>query len=283
MDGIILLNKLVGMTSYEALYPIKKYFSTSRIGHTGILDKFASGLLVVLVGKYTKLSGYITSLDKEYISEFEFGIETDTLDPNGKIVNTTDYVPNFNEVVLGVKSLIGEIFQVPPKFSSIHVKGQRAYKLALSGESFDLQARKINIYDIEILDYNIDFRILKLKIKCSKGTYVRSIARDLGRALGSCAYVKSLRRTQIGDFKLCDAYCFDNLNDNSLLGIESLNFFEKIYVDDSMIRLIQNGIYINIAINDGEFKILKSKNEKILAVICGIGLNKYRYIIIFNI
>ncbi|WP_024655052.1 tRNA pseudouridine(55) synthase TruB [Borrelia hispanica] len=281
MDGIILLNKLVGITSYEALYPIKKYFSTSRIGHTGILDKFASGLLVVLVGKYTKLSGYITSLDKEYISEFEFGIETDTLDPNGKIINSTDYVPSLNEVVLGVESLIGEIFQVPPQFSSIHVKGQRAYKLALSGQSFHLQARRINIYDIEILDYNIDSRILKLKIKCSKGTYVRSIARDLGHALGSCAYVKSLKRTQIGDFKLDDAYCFDKLNDDSLLGIESLNFFEKIYVDNNMIRLIQNGIYINIAINDGEFKILKSKNEKTLAIICGIGLNKYRYVIIF--
>ncbi len=281
MNGIILLNKKVGITSYEALYPVKKYFSTSRVGHTGVLDKFASGLLIVLIGQCTKLSNYITSLDKEYISEFEFGVETDTLDPNGKIVSTTDYVPSLDEIVLGIRSLIGEISQIPPKFSSIHVNGQRAYKLALSGQSFDLQARRVNIYDIDILDYNIDSHILKLKIKCSKGTYVRSIARDLASSLGSCAYVKSLKRTQVGDFKLDDACFFEEFNDNALISVESLKFFEKIYVGSSMIKLIKNGVYINILINIGEFKILKSKNEDILAVIYGIGLNKYKYIIIF--
>ncbi|BDU62513.1 tRNA pseudouridine synthase B [Candidatus Borrelia fainii] len=255
--------------------------STSRVGHTGTLDKFASGLLVVLVGKYTKLSNYIISLDKEYISEFEFGIETDTLDPNGRVVNTTNYIPSLEKLVLGIKSLVGEIYQIPPKFSSVHVKGKRAYKLALSGESFNLKSRKVNIYDIQILNYNVDSRVLKLQIKCSKGTYVRSIARDLALSLGSYAYVKSLERIKIGDFRL-DSACFcEDFTSNSLMSLESLGLFEKFYVDNSMIKLVKNGVYISVMINVGEFKILKSSNEDILAVVYGIGLNKYKYVIIF--
>ncbi|AHH08774.1 tRNA pseudouridine(55) synthase TruB [Borrelia anserina] len=281
MNGIILLNKRIGITSCDALFPLKRYFSKSRVGHTGTLDKFASGLLVVLVGKCTKLSNYITSLDKEYISEFEFGIETDTLDPNGKIVNTTSYIPSFEELRLGIKSFIGEIDQIPPKFSSVHVKGKRAYKLALNGDSFSLQPRKVTIHDIQILSYSVDLRILKLKIKCSKGTYVRSIARDLSLALGSFAYVKTLERVKIGDFRLDNACSCEDFNSNSLISVGSLGLFEKIYVDNGLIKPIRNGVYVNIVINVGEFKILKSESEEVLAVICGIGLNKYKYIIIF--
>ncbi|WP_281860697.1 tRNA pseudouridine(55) synthase TruB [Candidatus Borrelia fainii] len=281
MNGIVLLNKRIGITSCNTLYPLKRYLSTSRVGHTGTLDKFASGLLVVLVGKYTKLSNYIISLDKEYISEFEFGIETDTLDPNGRVVNTTNYIPSLEKLVLGIKSLVGEIYQIPPKFSSVHVKGKRAYKLALSGESFNLKSRKVNIYDIQILNYNVDSRVLKLQIKCSKGTYVRSIARDLALSLGSYAYVKSLERIKIGDFRL-DSACFcEDFTSNSLMSLESLGLFEKFYVDNSMIKLVKNGVYISVMINVGEFKILKSSNEDILAVVYGIGLNKYKYVIIF--
>ncbi|BCR22212.1 tRNA pseudouridine synthase B [Borrelia sp. HM] len=281
MDGIVLLNKKAGITSCSTLLPLKKYFSTSRVGHTGTLDKFASGLLVVLVGKYTKLSSYITFLDKEYVSEFEFGIETDTLDPNGRVLNTTDYVPSLEELNRGIKSFLGEIYQIPPKFSAVHFEGKRAYKLALGRESFELKPRKIKIYDIEILNYNIDFRILKLRIKCSKGTYIRSIARDLALSLGSFAYVKSLERIRVGDFKL-DSACFcEDCNVNSLISLESLGFFEKIYVNNNMIKVIQNGIYINILINVGEFKLFKSRDEEMLALIYGIGFNKYKYIIIF--
>ncbi|WP_162881944.1 tRNA pseudouridine(55) synthase TruB [Borrelia miyamotoi] len=280
MNGIILLNKKVGITSCSTLFPLKKYFSTSRVGHTGTLDKFASGLLVVLVGRYTKLSSYITSLDKEYVSEFEFGIETDTLDPNGRVVNTTDYIPNLEALTRGIRSFTGEIYQTPPRFSSVYFKGKRAYKLALNGESFKLKPRKINIHDIQILSYNIDSRILKLRIECSKGTYVRSIARDLALSLGSFSYVKSLERTKVGDFRLNDACFCEDFNINSLINLESLRLFEKIYVDNNMIRAIKNAIHVNIVINVGEYKILKSRDGEILAVIYGIGFNKYKYVLI---
>ncbi|WKC58337.1 tRNA pseudouridine(55) synthase TruB [Borrelia sp. P9F1] len=281
MNGIILLNKRSGVTSFEALSPLKKYYAGSRIGHTGTLDKFASGLLVVLVGKYTNLSSYITSLSKEYVAEFEFGVETDTLDPSGRITNRVNYIPSLEELSLGLESFVGELYQVPPKFSSVHVNGNRAYKLALRGENFEIQPRKVKIYDIQILDYNIDSRILKLKIKCSKGTYVRSIARDLAFSLSSCAYVRSLERVCVGDFRL-DSACFcENLNNNSLMSLESLSLFEVMYVDTCLVKSVKNGVYINIVIDLDEFKIFKSRDEQTLAVVRGTGLNKYRYVIIF--
>ncbi|UGQ17577.1 tRNA pseudouridine(55) synthase TruB [Borrelia sp. RT1S] len=281
MNGIVLLNKRSGVTSFEALSPLKKYYVGSPIGHTGTLDKFASGLLVVLVGKYTSLSSYITSLNKEYVAEFEFGIETDTLDPNGSITNRMDYIPSLEELDLVLESFVGELYQVPPKYSSVHVNGSRAYKLALRGENFELQPRKVNIYDIQILDYNIDSRILKLKIKCSKGTYVRSIARDLALSLNSCAYVKSLERVCIGDFRLDNACFCENLNNNSLMSLESLGLFEVVYVDSYLVKSVKNGVYVNTVINLDEFKIFKSRDEEILAVIRGVGLGKYKYVVIF--
>ncbi|QMU99547.1 tRNA pseudouridine(55) synthase TruB [Borrelia sp. A-FGy1] len=281
MDGIILLRKRSGVTSFNALFPLKKYFARRRIGHTGSLDKFASGLLVVLVGKYTSLSNYITYLDKEYIAEFEFGIETDTLDPNGNIIKRGDYIPSLEELNLVFESFKGEIYQIPPKFSSLHINGKRAYKLALKGESFELQPRKVNIYNLEVLSYDTNSHILKLKINCSKGTYIRSIARDLALSLGSCAYVKSLERIKVGDFRLDNACFCEDLNDNSLISIESLGFFGVIYIDFKMIRFVKNGVYIDIFISLNEFKILKTKDEEMLAIVCGLGLNKYKYVIIF--
>ncbi|UER67946.1 tRNA pseudouridine(55) synthase TruB [Borrelia sp. BU AG58] len=281
MNGIVLLKKRSGVTSFEALSPLRKYYAGSRVGHTGTLDRFASGLLVVLVGKYTSLSGYITSLSKEYVAEFEFGIQTDTLDPGGRVTNKRDYIPSLEELNLGLMSFVGEIYQIPPKFSSVHVNGNRAYKLALRGEDFELQSRKVEIYYMQVLNYNTDSRILKLKIKCSKGTYVRSIARDLALALNSCAYVKSLERVGVGVFKLEDACFCENLDDNSLISLDSLSLFEVIYVDSNMVKSVKNGVYINIVIKLNEFKIVKTREEEMLAVVCGIGLGKYKYLIIF--
>ncbi len=141
-NGFLLINKEQGKTSFETLFPIKKYFNTNRVGHAGTLDKFASGILVCLVGKYTKLSGYFTSLDKEYVAEFRFGLETDTLDPNGRIVSKTDYIPNVEDIDLKLKDFVGEIYQSPPRFSSVHIDGSRAYKLALNGKFFEIKNEK---------------------------------------------------------------------------------------------------------------------------------------------
>ncbi|SCW26330.1 tRNA pseudouridine synthase B [Borreliella japonica] len=280
-NGFLLINKEQGKTSFETLFPIKKYFNTNHVGHTGTLDKFASGVLIALVGKYTKLARYFISLDKEYVAEFRFGLETDTLDPNGRIVDKTDYIPKLEDIDLKLKEFVGEIYQSPPRFSSVHIDGSRAYKLALNGKFFEIKKRRVNVYDIQRLSYDFSSSLLSLKISCSKGTYIRSIARDLAYSLNSCAYVNNLKRTKIGMFRLEDSILCKNLSKASLISLESLKSFEEVYIDSSKISLVKNGTYVEIQINANEFKILKSREGKILAVIEGIGLNKYKYVIIF--
>ncbi|MBB6031076.1 tRNA pseudouridine55 synthase [Borreliella spielmanii] len=280
-NGFLLVNKEQGKTSFETLFPVKKYFNTNRVGHAGTLDKFASGVLIALVGKYTKLASYFMSLDKEYVAEFRFGLETDTLDPNGRIIDKTDYIPNLEDISLKLKDFIGEIYQSPPRFSSIHIDGSRAYKLALNGKFFEIKKRRVNVYNIQILSYDFSSSLLSLKISCSKGTYIRSIARDLAYSLNSCAYVSSLKRTKVGMFRLEDSTLWKNLSKASLISLESLRDFEKVCVDSSKINLIKNGAYVEIQININELKILKSKDGEILAIIKGIGLNKYKYVIKF--
>ncbi|WNY69903.1 tRNA pseudouridine(55) synthase TruB [Borreliella andersonii] len=279
-NGFLLINKEQDKTSFETLSPVKKYFNTNRVGHAGTLDKFASGILIGLVGKCTKLSSYFTSLDKEYVAEFRFGLETDTLDPNGRIVGKTDYIPNLEDIDLKLKEFVGEIYQSPPRFSSVHIDGSRAYKLALNGRFFEIKKRRVNIYSIQILSYDFSSSLLSLKINCSKGTYIRSIARDLAYSLNSRAYVSNLKRTKVGMFRLKDSTLCENLSKTSLISLESLKSFEKVYIDHNKINLVKNGVYFEIKINIDEFKILKSREEKILAVIQGVSLNKYKYVII---
>ncbi|WP_151074105.1 tRNA pseudouridine(55) synthase TruB [Borreliella turdi] len=279
-NGFLLINKEQGKTSFETLFPIKKYFNTNHVGHSGTLDKFASGILIALVGKYTKLASYFISLDKEYIAEFRFGLETDTLDPNGRIVDKKDYIPNLEDIDLKLKDFVGEIYQSPPRFSSVHIDGSRAYKLALNGKFFETKKRRVNVYDIQRLSYDCDSSLLSLKISCSKGTYIRSIARDLAYSLNTCAYVSNLKRTKVGMFRLEDSTLCENLSKASLIRLESLRIFEKVYIDSNKVNLVRNGAYVEIQVNINEFKILKSREEEILAVIKGIGLNKYKYVVI---
>jgi tRNA pseudouridine55 synthase len=202
-SGLILLNKPAGITSFRALDEIKKRLRIKKVGHTGTLDKFATGLLLVLTGKYTRLTPLFTHLDKEYISRIRFGMQTDTLDPEGKIIKEGDAIPEPG-VLQGIFSqFTGKIKQVPPRFSAIHVNGERLYKKALRGEEVKIPEREVSVYILEQLSYDPPF--LTLRIRCSGGTYVRALARDIGIAAGTCSYVTDLTRTMIGDFNLSHA------------------------------------------------------------------------------
>ncbi len=201
-DGLILLNKPAGTTSFTALNGVKRILNTKKVGHTGTLDKFAEGLLVVLTGRFTRLAPYITDLDKTYYAVFEFGRETTTLDPEGEVVKTGP-VPD-DKVLAEKRSLFtGRIVQKPPAFSAVHVAGERAYARALRGENVELPAREVIIHDFNLLEW--DPPRLSVHVRCGKGTYIRSLARDFGEACGSCASVVSLRRTEVGPFRLDDA------------------------------------------------------------------------------
>ena len=208
-EGIILLDKPTGQTSFQSLAELKRRLGTRRVGHAGTLDRFAEGLLVVLAGRMTRLCSFATSLDKEYVAVFTFGRGTDTLDPEGA-TTAEGPVPSRQDIMGVLPSFLGTISQVPPDYSAVHVGGKRAYESARAGESPVLAPRNITIEKLEVID--IDGAELTLRISCSKGTYVRSLARDVAARLGTCAFVSALRRTRIGGFRLSDAVRADDFD-----------------------------------------------------------------------
>lgn len=201
-EGIILLDKPAGQTSFQSLGFLKHSLGTGRIGHAGTLDKFAEGLLIVLAGRMTRLCPFATSLDKEYLAVFTFGRGTDTLDPEGKVTGDGP-VPSREDIQAALPEFRGVLSQVPPAFSAVHVNGRRASDVARTGEAVRLQPRTVRIDRLDMLEYRppeVGFRI-----SCSKGTYIRSLARDIALRLGTCAHVSKLRRIRIGGFSVDDA------------------------------------------------------------------------------
>lgn len=203
IDGILLVDKEENITSYDVIRRIKKIaLKGQKIGHAGTLDPFASGLLVILLGKGTKLMNKFLSFDKEYIVKAEFGYETDTQDRDGKIIEKREIKKIFQKDIEEIikKKFIGEILQTPPLFSAKKINGRKAYSLAREGKIFELKPKRINIYKFDVISYNWPFA--EFKIKCSSGTYIRTLVRDLGRKIGTLATAVELRRTKIGEFNV---------------------------------------------------------------------------------
>jgi tRNA pseudouridine55 synthase len=199
-NGLVLLDKEPGRTSFQALYPVKRLYGNS-VGHTGTLDSFAEGLLVVLVGKFTKFNPLFTAFDKVYEADFTFGTETATLDPEGEVVFSG--TPPHEALLSLANRFVGPLMQVPPDYSAVHVQGRRASDRVRDGQVLDLPPRPVTVYSLDILAWNSP--VLTVRIHCSKGTYVRSIARDWGRASGHGAHVTRLRRLRVGPFGLPEA------------------------------------------------------------------------------
>lgn len=214
VDGFAIVDKPTGTSSYKALASISRRLGKGiKAGHAGTLDPFASGVLVCLFGRYTRLSDFFMGADKGYEATMRFGIETDTLDPEGVPIANAP-VPSLRELENALAAFRGPISQTPPAFSAIHVDGKRSYELARSGLSPDLEPRSVNIARLELLSYEgADARVL---VHCSKGTYMRSLARDIALACGSRAHLTALRRTFSGPFSLRDAVRPDELDLSSL-------------------------------------------------------------------
>ncbi len=202
-SGILLLNKPTGISSARVLSPLKRSFSGSRIGHTGTLDPFAQGLLVVLVGAATKLSRWFLKLDKTYEAEIALGAETDTLDTEGTVVEEAP-VPSFTDLREAAETFRGGIMQVPPAYSALKVDGQRAYRRARRGETVEIPSRPVEIYDLSLTPGERTDRA-RLTTHCSSGTYIRALARDIARAAESRGYCTALQRTSVGPFSLDQA------------------------------------------------------------------------------
>ncbi len=197
-DGFLNLLKPAGITSFEALARLKKVFGTGRVGHAGTLDKFASGVLVALVGRYSRLSGFFASSRKTYLAGIRFGEETDTLDPEGEVIARAA-APNPEALRNVLPSFRGNILQAPPAYSAVHIDGKRAYERALRGEVVAPEPRPVTIHALDLLEYDGERALLR--VECSKGTYIRSLARDLAMACGSRARLESLVREASGPFK----------------------------------------------------------------------------------
>ncbi|MDR0315436.1 MAG: tRNA pseudouridine(55) synthase TruB [Treponema sp.] len=201
-SGLLLLHKQPGLTSFDSLRDIKHALGTGKAGHTGTLDKFAEGLLLVLVGRALKLSQWFSHCDKEYEGTICFGIETDTLDPEGKPIAEAA-LPSREAVEQALAQFRGEIQQAPPAYSAIHIDGKRASALARKGEAPEMQKRPVTIYRLELCSWESPFA--KIFVHCSSGTYIRSLARDIALAAGTRAYLSALVRTRVAGFRLEDA------------------------------------------------------------------------------
>jgi len=203
--GFILINKPAGITSHDVVDKLREITKIKRIGHAGTLDPFATGLLILGIGReFTKKLSIFQKKDKEYIATLKLSAESDTFDKEGKIVEKkVEKIPERKEIEEVLKSFLGEIEQIPPAFSAKKIKGKKLYELARKGIKVEPKPQRVKIYEISILEYN--FPYLKIKVKCSSGTYIRSLANDIGKKLGCGAYVEDLMRTKIGEFSIENA------------------------------------------------------------------------------
>ncbi len=207
IDGILLIDKHEGETSYDVVKKAKHVFNARKalkVGHAGTLDPFATGLLIILLGQGTKLSNFLMAGEKKYLATMRLGVETDTLDPTGRVVRTS-VVPQLTpgEIRGKAKAFIGNIEQMPPRFSAVKYKGTRAYKLARKGLDVDLKKRIVTVYSLEIM--SVQLPDVTMKVNCSKGTYIRSLAADMAMELGTGGHLISLRRIAIGSFEVSNA------------------------------------------------------------------------------
>ncbi len=213
MEEIIFVDKPSGMSSFGAVARVRRLLSEReghkvKVGHTGTLDPFATGLLILLAGKATKKAPELTKKDKVYEATIRLGAISSTCDPEGEITINDD-APQFtlDEIDVVARQFVGEIEQTPPAFSAIKINGQRAYRLARAGKEVEMPKRKVQIYSIDVLEYHAPY--LKIRTHVGSGTYIRTLAEDLGRALGCGAYTTELRRTKIADYDITKVPLFE--------------------------------------------------------------------------
>lgn len=222
ISGILVLDKPAGMSSNGALQHVKRLFNANKAGHTGNLDVPATGLLPICLGEATKVSAYLLDSNKTYRARCKLGIMTTTGDAAGEVV-TEHVVPEISESKLeqAFKKFIGEIEQVPPMYSALKHNGKRLYELAYKGIEVERKARNITIFNITLIDYSHDE--FEIKVSCSKGTYIRTLAEDIGHALGCGAHILTLRRLEAGPFKASQMITAEKLQDIADQGIEQLD------------------------------------------------------------
>ena len=287
MDGIILINKQKNCTSHDVVNKIKHMFN-EKVGHTGTLDPNATGLLPILIGQGTKLSYYLINHDKEYEVTLQLGIKTDTADGEGKVLeeqNVDKAILEESNVETILKSFIGKQLQTPPMYSAIKLNGKKLYEYARKNIQVDVKPREIEVYDISLTHMDAEKKELQFIVKCSKGTYIRSLCEDIAKKMGTIGYMKELNRTKVGIFDIRNSIKIEELEDNKdnetylkehIISIEDL-FIElygdenKVMLSERKIELFLNGVKLTQALADGLYRIYDEKGTFI-----GIGSVKDR-------
>ena len=261
MRGILLVDKRQGWTSFDVVNFCKRVFNTREVGHLGTLDPMATGVLAVTVGSATKLFDMFLNKTKTYMAHFTFGYSTDTLDAEGVVENRCELIPTLKQIEEVLPKFLGEIEQMPPRYSAKKINGKKAYDLARSGAEFELKPSKVIINTLEILDYKNN--TLVIKIDCGAGTYIRSLCRDIALELNTLATMTSLRRIRLGRFNIED--CID-IKDNTsefiqskLLPIDSVFSNLTTLNDGDMVKRLLNGQTLITDLKDGEYKLYLDK------------------------
>ncbi len=248
LNGIIIMHKESGFTSHDVVAKMRGICKQKKIGHTGTLDPAATGVLPVCLGNATKLCDMLTDKDKEYVAEMLLGTVTDTQDTTGTVLKVCSADVDEEQVRQAVMSFVGDYMQVPPMYSALKVDGKKLYGLARAGKEVERQARPVVIYEIEILEMNLP--VVKMRVACSKGTYIRTLCADIGDALGCGGTMKSLQRTRVGCFSLPEAVTLQELEQiRDTEGLESVVrpadsvFMEcpALHIKPEFIRLLENG------------------------------------------
>lgn len=278
MDGILNINKPEGISSFDVVRKVKSITNVKKVGHTGTLDPGASGVLPICIGHATKLVDYIMKGNKTYITDLRLGIITDSYDKYGKIISEKSLNISKNDIEYTIKSFIGNIQQIPPMYSALKVNGHRLYELARKGIEIERKSRDITIHNIEILEYDLPH--LKLKVKCSKGTYIRSLCHDIGNKLGCGGIMWSLVRTHTGKFDIVDSVKISDLNNENISKYlipmdDALLMYPKIVIEERFKKYILNGVIIR------DYRFLKKLDSDIFYRVyidenkfVGIGMKK---------
>jgi len=253
-SGFVLLDKIAGETSFKALFPLKRVFCTKRVGHAGTLDLRASGLIIAATGRATRLLPYIEAKDKCYTFRLHLGYETDTLEWDGEVVEQDDRSLSVTRADLEavLPQFIGDIDQVPPNYCAVKINGHRASDLANRGREIELKPRRIHIESLKVVGEGLvtegctgkSFATFDLECNCSKGTYIRSLGRDLARALGTCGCVSMIRRHRIGDVTVDRAVRGDVLTPEHLLPVDQVLDFPVVRLNDDQVKAIRLGNWV---------------------------------------
>lgn len=279
MNGILIINKEKGCTSHDIVYKVKKIFN-EKVGHTGTLDPLAEGVLPILIGKGTLCSKYLINHDKKYIVNLALGQKTETADLEGKIIeekNIPDKSLTQSKIEKVLKSFIGKQQQMPPIYSAIKVNGKKLYEYARKGQNVEIKPREIEIYDIKLINIDAQKKQIQFEVFCGKGTYIRSLCEDIAEKLETVGYMESLKRIQVGDFKIEESSKIQELEENKedtkyleskIISVEEIfKNKEKIKLDDKKMQLFLNGVKITQNQENDIYRIY-DKNEKFI----GIGI-----------